>query len=77
MRQHPKTRQYDYTAVFAPAKEGGFVVTFPALPGVITEGDTLEHARVMATEALQGFQESLAKDGLSSARRRSSSQSDN
>jgi len=57
-------REYSYTAVFEPAEEGGFVVTFPALPGLITEGETLEHARAMAVEALHGYLESLAKDGL-------------
>jgi predicted RNase H-like HicB family nuclease len=33
--------EYTYTAVFEPAEEGGFIVTFPALPGLVTEGDTL------------------------------------
>ena len=56
-------REFRYTAVFEPAEEGGFVVTFPALPGLVTEGDTLEEARVMASEALHGYLESLAKDG--------------
>lgn len=27
------------TVLFEPAEEGGYVVTCPALPGVITEGD--------------------------------------
>jgi predicted RNase H-like HicB family nuclease len=65
MRQTIVTREYHYTAVFEPAEEGGFVVTFPALRGLVTEGDTLEHARAMAAEALHGFLESLAKDGIS------------
>ncbi len=57
------SREYNYTAVFEPAEEGGFIVTFPALPGLITEGDTLEEARTMAIDALRGYLESLAKDG--------------
>ena len=57
-------RKYNYTAVFEPAEEGGFVVTFPALPGLVTEGDTLEEARMMAADALHGYLESLAKDGI-------------
>ena len=57
------TKQYNYTAVCEPAEEGGFVVTFPALPGLITEGDTLGEARAMAADALRGYLESLAKDG--------------
>jgi antitoxin HicB len=64
MKGKIETREFSYTAGFEPAEEGGFVVTFPALPGLITEGDTLEQARAMAAEALHGYLESLAKDGL-------------
>jgi antitoxin HicB len=56
-------KQYNYTAVFEPAEEGGFVVTFLALPYLITEGDTLEEALAMATDALRGYLENLAKEG--------------
>jgi antitoxin HicB len=54
-----------YTVLFEPAEEGGYVVTCPALPGLVTEGDTLEEARAMARDAIRGYMESLAKDGLS------------
>ncbi len=57
-------RRLTYTVVFEPAEEGGYTVTVPALPGCITEGDTLEQARSMAREAILGFLESLEKDGL-------------
>lgn len=53
-----------YTVLFEPAEEGGYVVTCPALPGLVTEGDTLEEARAMARDAIQGYLESLRKDGL-------------
>jgi antitoxin HicB len=56
--------QYRYTVLFEPAEEGGYVVTCPALPGLVTEGDTLEEARDMAADAIRGYLESLAKDGL-------------
>jgi predicted RNase H-like HicB family nuclease len=36
--------------LFEPAEEGGYVVTCPALPGLVTEGDTLEEARLMAAK---------------------------
>jgi antitoxin HicB len=32
---------------------GGYVVTFPDIPEAITEGDTLDEARLMAEEALE------------------------
>jgi antitoxin HicB len=55
--------QFQYTVVFEPAEEGGYVVTVPALPGLITEGDTLEEARAMAIDAIRGYLESLMKHG--------------
>ncbi len=55
--------QYQYTAVFEPAPEGGFVVTVPALPGLVTEGDTIEEARAMVKDAIHGYLESLIKHG--------------
>ena len=55
--------QYHYTAVFEPAVEGGFMVTVPALPGLVTEGDTIEEARAMVKDAIRGYLESLVKHG--------------
>ncbi len=57
--------EYSYTVLFEPAEEGGFVVTCPALPGLVTEGDTLEEARYMAEDAIRGYLESLRQDGQS------------
>jgi antitoxin HicB len=54
---------YHYTAVFEPAEEGGYVVTVPALPRLVTEGDTLEEARAMVKDAIRGYLESLMKHG--------------
>lgn len=54
---------YEYTVVFEPAEEGGFVVTVPALPGLHTEGETLDEARAMAEEAIRGYLECLVEDG--------------
>jgi antitoxin HicB len=63
-RELVTAHQYRYTVLFEPAEEGGFVVTCPSLPGLVTEGETLEEARAMAAEAIRGYLESLAKDGL-------------
>ena len=56
-------KQYSYTAVYEHAEEGGFVVTFPAIPGLATQGETLEEARTMAADCLRAYLESLEKDG--------------
>jgi predicted RNase H-like HicB family nuclease len=54
---------YTFTMIFEPAEEGGYVVTCPALPGLVTEGDTMEEARRMAEDALRLYLESLIEDG--------------
>jgi len=54
--------EYSYTVLFEPAEEGGFTATCPALPGLVTEGDTLEEARSMAHDAIRAYLESLRKD---------------
>ena len=57
-------REHSYTVLFEPAEEGGYVVLCPALPGLVTQGDTLEEARAMAQDAIRAYLESLAKDEL-------------
>jgi antitoxin HicB len=43
----------EYPARFTLDKEvGGYVVTFPDVPEAITQGDTIEEAMAMASEAL-------------------------
>ena len=64
VRQKVETKEYNYTVLFEPCEEGGYVVTCPALPGLVTQGDTLEEARDMAKDAVRAYLESLAKDGL-------------
>jgi antitoxin HicB len=41
-----------YPAIFAPAEEGGFVVTFRDVPEAITQGDDEAEAVEMASDAL-------------------------
>jgi antitoxin HicB len=42
-----------YYALFEPdVDQGGFVVTFPDVPGCITQGDSAEEAMEMAVDAL-------------------------
>jgi antitoxin HicB len=57
--------EYNFTVFFEPAVEGGYVVACPALPGLVTEGDTLAEARRMVRDAIQAYLESLRKDGES------------
>lgn len=43
---------YIYPAIFKPYEER-YCITFPDLPGCVTEGDTLKEAMYMAKEALE------------------------
>ena len=53
-----------FTAVIEPDEdEGGYVVTFPAIPDLATQGETLEEARVMAEDCLRGYLEVLGETG--------------
>ena len=57
-------KEYRYTIILHPDPEqGGYTVTVPALPGCVTEGDTLEEAIAMAKEAIHLYLESLLADG--------------
>jgi predicted RNase H-like HicB family nuclease len=51
-----------FTVVFDRTEEG-YTVTVPALPGLVTEGRTLDEARGMALDAVRCHVESLLKDG--------------
>lgn len=52
-----------YTFVFQPEPEGGYTVTCPALPGLVTCGDTLDEARDMARDAMDGLIEVMLEMG--------------
>lgn len=44
--------KYVYPAVFHPNADGSYTVTFPDLPGCITEGKSLDNALYMAQDVL-------------------------
>ncbi|MEX2238667.1 MAG: type II toxin-antitoxin system HicB family antitoxin [Dehalococcoidia bacterium] len=53
-----------YTAVLSPdTEDGGYTVTVPALPGCITEGDSLEEALDNARDAIRLYLDDLAASG--------------
>lgn len=53
----------DYIAFIHKDKDSDYGVSFPDVPGCVTAGDTLEEARIMAQEALEGHLSFLAEDG--------------
>ena len=54
---------YSYTVLLQPEPEGGYTVTCPTLPGLVTYGESLEEARAMAADAIRGYIECLREDG--------------
>lgn len=52
-----------YSIKLEAQKEGGFTVTVPALPGCISEGETVEEALRNITDAIEGYIMVLAKHG--------------
>jgi predicted RNase H-like HicB family nuclease len=42
-------------AVIHPAAEGGYWAEVPALPGCITEGDTIDEVMVNLKDAIEGW----------------------
>lgn len=55
---------YRYTIILQPdQEEGGYTVTVPALPGCITQGETVDEAVDMAKDAIRLHTEGLIADG--------------
>jgi len=53
----------EYSAIFEPAKEGGYNVSFPSFPGCFTFGRNFEEAKLKAKEILELWLEELAHQG--------------
>ena len=54
---------YSYKILLTKEEEGGYMVTVPALPGCITQGDNIEEAMAMAQEAIELYIEELQARG--------------
>ena len=52
-----------FEVVLVPQPEGGFVVSVPDLPDVVTEGETREEALEMAKDAIEGYLEVMRERG--------------
>jgi len=52
-----------FSVILDPQPEGGFTVSVPALPEIVTEGDTEEEALAMAQDAIRLVLEDRAARG--------------
>ena len=55
--------QWQYEVVLVPQPDGGFVVSVPDLPDVVSEGETREEALEMAKDAIEGYLEVMRDRG--------------
>jgi antitoxin HicB len=46
---------YSFSVILEPQEEGGFTVLVPALPEIVTEGDTEQEALTNAKEAIRAI----------------------
>jgi len=57
--KNDKKRIHRDTAFFEANEQGGYTVAVPSLPGLVTEGKNMEHARSMAKDAIRCYIEGL------------------
>jgi|GEM_PF-1334499 len=55
--------QNEYEVILTPQAEGGFTVSVPDLPDVVTEGETREDALAMAKDAIEGYLTTMRDHG--------------
>ena len=52
-----------FTVVYEQEPDGGYVVTVPALPGCVSQGDSRDQAAANIREAIEAYVEALKKAG--------------
>lgn len=55
---------YSYSVILEPQEGGGFTVLVPALPEVVTEGDTEQEALANVEEAIRAILEYRQEQGI-------------
>lgn len=59
--KNDRSKVREFTAFSEANEHGGYTVTVPALPGLVTEGRDLLHGREMAEDAIRCYIEGLKK----------------
>jgi antitoxin HicB len=63
-RDRRMTENYSFSVILEPQEGGGFTVLVPALPEVITEGDSEPEALANAEEAIRAILEYRRDNGI-------------
>jgi predicted RNase H-like HicB family nuclease len=53
----------EYTVIFEPAEEGGYIASVPSIPGCMTQGETFEETIKNVKDAIVGCLEVLKEEG--------------
>ena len=56
-----------YPAIVHEAEEGGYWAEIPALPGCMTEAETMDELKANLLDAIQGWSEAAMEKALKSA----------
>jgi predicted RNase H-like HicB family nuclease len=60
----PTFETYPFSVDLLPKEDGGgYVITFPDLPGCMSDGETVDEAIANGREAFRAWMESLIEDG--------------
>ena len=59
-----RSKEYQFTTLYEPVKEGGYQVIVPSLPGLITYGRDLKEAKEMARNAINCHIQGLLKEKI-------------
>jgi antitoxin HicB len=62
--EHVMAEKYSFSVILEPQSEGGFTVLVPALPEVVTAGDTETEALQNAREAIRAVLEYRRHNGI-------------
>lgn len=54
----------EYTVIFEPAEEGGYIATVPALNSCATQGETFEEAVSNIKDAIEGVISVMEEEGI-------------
>lgn len=60
--ERQKTRHGPFTAIFEHGEDGWWVATCPEVPGAITQGETIEEARVNLKDVIELVLEVMRED---------------
>jgi predicted RNase H-like HicB family nuclease len=62
-KQYDEAPPHEFEAIACPEDEGGFSIFAPYYPGVISQGDTIEEAKLNVAEAFVALLESKQAHG--------------